>query len=278
MYQVLDKSTINLEIIPHLSIAKRGFKTKSCLIEIVNCILYKLKTGCQWYLLPVKSLFSEVVLHYKTVFGHFRKWSKDGSWKQAWINLLHDKKSHLDLSSVSIDGSHTTALRGGEEVAYQGRKKRKTTNSLYLTDSQGLPLSMSSAVAGNHHDLYQIEISLSELFETLFKARISLDGLFVNADSGFDCKVFREICQREGIFPNVAFNYRNGDNSNDEYYLLDEILYKERFTIERTNAWLDSFRSILNRFDFTVSSWEAFNYIAFSVILLKKIKQTKKSR
>jgi len=277
MYQVLDKNTINLEIIPHLSTAKRGFKTRSCLIEVVNCILYKLKTGCQWHLLPVKSLFSEVVLHYKTVFGHFRKWCKDGSWKQAWINLLCEKKSYLDLSSASIDGSHTPALRGGEEVAYQGRKKRKTTNALYFTDSQGLPLAMSSPVAGNHHDLYQIKVSLPELFETLFKARISLDGLFVNADSGFDCKEFRELCLREGIFPNVDFNYRNGDN-NDEYYILDEILYKERFTIERSNAWMDSFRTILNRFDFTVSSWMAFNYIAFAVILLKKIKQNKKSR
>jgi len=60
MYQVLDKDTINLEIIPHLSVAKRGFKTKSCLVEIVNCILYKLKTGCQWEFLPVQSLFSAV--------------------------------------------------------------------------------------------------------------------------------------------------------------------------------------------------------------------------
>ena len=110
---------------------------------------------------------------------------------------MYDKKSYLDLSSASIDGSHTTALRGGEEVAYQGRKKRKTTNSLYFTDSQGLPLAMSSAVAGNHHDLYQIEISLLELFGTLSKTRISLDGLFVNADSGFDCKVFRETCISE---------------------------------------------------------------------------------
>ena len=220
MYQVLDKSTINLEIIPHLSIAKRGFKTKSCLIEVVNCILYKLKTGCQWHLLPVTSLFSEVVLSYKTVFGHFRKWCKNGSWKQAWINLLSNNKSYLNLSSASIDGSHTTALRGGEEVAYQGRKKRKTTNALYFTDSQGLPLAMSSPVAGNHHDLYKIETSLPALFQPSPKANISLDGLFVNADSGFDCKVFRKICLREGIFPNVDFNYRNGSN-NDEHYILD---------------------------------------------------------
>ena len=128
----------------------------------------------------------------------------------------------MDLSSSSIDGSHTPALRGGEEVAYQGRKKR---NALYFTDSQGLPLSMSSPVAGNHHNLYQIETSLPALFELLSKAKISLDGLFVNADSGFDCKVFREICSREGIFPNLDFNYRNGNN-NYEYYFLDELLYK----------------------------------------------------
>jgi hypothetical protein len=119
---------------------------------------------------------------------------------------------------------------------------------------------------------------LSQLFDTFSKARISLDGLFVCAGSGFDCKVFREICQREGIFPGVAFNCRNGNNSSDEYYLLDETLYKERFTVERTNAWQDSFRSILNRFDFTASSREAFSCIAFSVILSKKIKHTKKSK
>ena len=74
MYEVLSKDTIETEILPHLPIAKRGFITKSNLAEIVNSILYKLKTGIQWHLLPVKSLFSDRVLHYKTVFGHYRKW------------------------------------------------------------------------------------------------------------------------------------------------------------------------------------------------------------
>jgi transposase len=277
MYQVLGKDMISLEIIPHLSVAKRGFKTKSCLTEIVNSILYKLKTGCQWHMLPVKSLFSEVVLSYKTVFGHFRKWSKDGSWKQAWINLLSEHKAFLDLSSASIDGSHTSALRGGEAVAYQGRKKRKTTNSLYFTDHQGLPLAVSSPVAGNHHDLYHIETSLKQMFGTLSKAGINLDGLFVNADSGFDSKSFRQTCLKEGIIANVAFNYRNGDN-NDEAYLFDELLYKERYTIERMNAWMDSFRSLLNRFEVKTSSWMSFNYMAFMVMLIRKIYKRKKSR
>lgn len=276
MYKVLDKDTIEFEILPHLSIAKRGFKTKSCLIEIVNSILYKLKTGIQWHMLPVGSLFSNTILSYKTVFGHFRKWCKKGEWEYTWISILSNHKKTLDLSSGDIDGSHTTALRGGEEVAYQSRKKSKTTNSLYLTDRQGLPLAISSPTAGNHHDLYKIEDSLGELFRTLEMANIPIDGLFVNADSGFDSKDFRNICAGKGVFANVDINNRNGGLDNDN--LLDEELYDERYSIERSNAWMDSYRTILNRFDTTVSSWKSFNYIAFMVILLKKVKQKKKSR
>lgn len=47
-----------------------------------------------------------------------------------------------------------------------------------------------------------------------------------------------------------------------EYYF-DKTLYKERYTIERSNAWKYSFRSVLNRFDTTVSVWLGFNYLTF---------------
>lgn len=182
----------------------------------------------------------------------------------------------MDLSSGDIDGSHTPALRGSQEVAYQERKSRETSNSLFFCDRQGLPLALSSPVSGNHHDLYQIEKAIDELVETLSVAKIPVDGLFINADAGFDAESFRLTCFRYGIVTNIAFNKRNASH-NDEY-LLDETLYKERYSIERTNAWMDSFRSLLNRFDFTTSSWISFNYIAFMVILLKKVYKRKKSK
>lgn len=276
MYKVLDKDIIENEILPHLSVAKRGFETKSCLVEIINSILYKLKTGMQWHMLPVKSLFSDVVLSYKTVYWHFRKWSKKGEWESSWLHILENYKSFLDLSTASIDGSHTRALRGGEEVEFQTRKMSKTTNALYLTDNQGIPIAMSSPVSGNHHDLYQIESHLDELFQTLNKANISTNGLFINADAGFDSKEFRSKCFEYGIIPNTAINPRNGNN--DETIIFDEVLYEQRYTIERTNAWMDSYRTVLNRFDKTVLSWIAFNHIAFMVIFLKKIYKNKKSR
>ena len=39
---------------PHLSTGTRGPEPKVDLLEVVECILYKLKTGCQWRLLPIK--------------------------------------------------------------------------------------------------------------------------------------------------------------------------------------------------------------------------------
>ena len=62
MYAVHDKDTIKKGILPHLSTAKRGYATQSCLIEVVNAIPYKLKTGCQWALLPVNLAFAVLLL------------------------------------------------------------------------------------------------------------------------------------------------------------------------------------------------------------------------
>lgn len=268
MYQVLSKNTIILEILPYLSVAKRGFTCKADITEVINGILYKLKTGIQWHMLPVKSLFSDVVLSYKTLFYHFRKWCKNGEWKYMWTNLLKKYRSKLDMSSVDLDGSHTRAVKGGESVGYQGRKKSKTTNALYLTDRQGLPLAMSVPVSGEHNDLYRIKRSTDEIFGTLEEAGISVDGLFLNADAGFDSEDFRNQCFSHGVFPNVCFNKRNGGYDRNE--LLINELYRKRYIIERTNAWMDSFRSVLVRHDTALTSWEAWNYIVFVVLLLRK--------
>ena len=243
MYTVLDKDTIKNEISPHLSKAKRGYVTLSCLIEVVNAILYKLKTGFQWALLPVIALFSGKVLSHGAVYHHYNKWSKSDEWKSMLVKLL-DKCNELDMSSVDLDGSHTAALRGGEEVGYHGRKKRKTTNALYLTDRQGLPLAISHPKSGEHHDVHDIENSIGDIFYDLEKSHIRVDGLFLNADAGFDCDVLRDILREKEIIVNICINKRR-ENADDTF--VDDELYAERYSIERTNAWMDSFRTLLNR-------------------------------
>ena len=107
------------------------------------------------------------------------------------------------MSSVELDGSHTTALRGGECCGYQGHKKGKTTNAIYITDCQGIPLAMSTPVSGSHNDVYNISEVLSELFSGLNPLALTVSGLFLNADVGFDTEQFRRGYHKREVFKDL---------------------------------------------------------------------------
>ncbi len=181
-----------------------------------------------------KGLVLECCLSWQSVYHHYRKWSLSGAWKDCWIKFLKKHRAELDLSSVYLDGSHTPAVRGGKDVEYQGRKKRKTTNTLYLTDRQGLPMAMSEPVAGNHNDLYDIEVQFEVVTATIEQADIQVEGLFLNADAGFDPKDFRQSYDKKEMNADICFNKRNGNTDRDEYF--DKELYDQRYAVERTNA------------------------------------------
>lgn len=80
--------------------------------------------------------------------------------------------------------------------------------------------------------------------------------------------VLRDCLDRNGVVANICISKRR---TEIDHIFIDEELYAERYSVERTNAWMDSYRTLLNRFDTTVSSWESWNYLAFAVLLLKKI-------
>lgn len=235
------------------------------LSEVIQAILYRLKTGCQWRELPMKQFF-RVKYQWQSVYYHFQKWSKDGSFKRVWILLLDKYKHLLDMSSIQLDGTHTPTKRGGEAVAYQGRKKSKTSNMLIITDCQGIPLACSEAIAGNHNDAFELVKNVNKMFKDIRLSNISNDGLFLNADAGFDTTAFRESCFKNDIIDNIDKNKRNGEENES---IFDTLLYKQRFVIERTNAWLDAFKAILVRFETNKIHWEALNLLAFCVILLR---------
>lgn len=268
MYVNLSKKFITKNLLPHLSQSKLGRKPKVALWRIVKAIIYRLKSGCQWRELPIALFCSRILITWNTVYYHFRKWSKDGSWKRMWTRLISMNKSKLDMSSVQLDGSHTPAKRGGQAVAYQRRKKSKTTNALFLTDKQGIPLAMSQPIEGNHNDLFNIEYLFSKMIRDLEQAQLIINGLFLNADAGFDSLGFREICLSKGIIANIDFNKRNARNT-DNQPLLDDLLYKERFAVERTNAWIDAFKALLIRFETKAQHWLSLHYLAFSLILIR---------
>ncbi|MCH2046727.1 MAG: transposase, partial [Saprospiraceae bacterium] len=108
----------------------------------------------------------------------------------------------------------------------------------------------------------------SKMLSDLQESTINTEGIFMNADAGFDSKAFRNQRKAHEIIPNIDFNKRNSKNTDDRD-LLDDKLYKERFSVERTNAWIDAFKTLLVRFETTVRNWQSFHYIAFCIILIR---------
>lgn len=274
--EVISKDSINKWIVPSLSAGKRGSKLQVECGEIVAALLYKLKTGCQWRALPTKEFFTGHRLSWQGVYYHFRRWANDGSWRKVWVELLKQQRRLLDLSCVQLDGSQTICKNGGDCMGYQIRKAANSCNSLFLADNQGLMLTCSYPLAGQHHDLFQIRQVFKELRELLQEAGIETEGLFLNADAGFDSQEFRQQCSEMKIEANIAFNPRNGDTS-EKYIYFDEQLFKRRIVIEQANAWLDSFKALLIRFETKAQHWIALHFLAFTVQLIRKINKIPKS-
>jgi len=88
--EILPKDTIDKYILANLSVGLRGKEcSKELMREVVELILYRLKTGCQWRFLPTKEFFTGKALSWQGVYYHFNEWVKDGSWTKVWIAILY---------------------------------------------------------------------------------------------------------------------------------------------------------------------------------------------
>ena len=171
---------------------------------MVRAVLYRLKTGCQWRLMPVAMFFkAKGKLSWQGVYYHFRRRVRDGSFKKGWVALLKNHHRKPDVSSLQSEGSHTLAKNGGQHSGYQGRKKARTTKGLFLCDKEGLRLAVATPQSGQHHEAGNRQERFDERCAVWTQAGLDLEGIFVKADSGFDCKVFQTPCEQKAIQANM---------------------------------------------------------------------------
>jgi len=109
---------------------------------------------------------------------------------------------------------------------------------------------------------------MQEMITDIEKADITTKSYGLNADAGFDTATFKVFCKSEEMIGNIDINERNGQ---DHYCVFDEILYKHRFVIERTNAWLDGLKALLVRFETHKIHWKELNLLAFTSILTRQL-------
>ncbi len=256
---------------PHLETAKRGYECKIALYKVFNYILDKLHTGCQWYRLAIKlNAEGKQEISHHGVYQHFRKWSRDGSLKKVFESSILSIEDKLDLSEINLDGSHSVAKKGGESVAYQGRKKAKTSNILPLTDAQGYFIGLTQVLSGNHNDAFELKAALQKGFKAIKHLGLDIKDAYFNADSAFDTKAARKVCFNHALIPNIAENKRGRKKpKRGRKRLFNKVVYKHRFVAERSFAWIDKFRTLLIRFERKDLYFLGAHFIAFAMINLR---------
>lgn len=211
-------------------------------------------------------------ISWQAVYYHFQKWSADGSLKRVWEQSIETIREDLDLSHLNLDGSHALAKKGGESVAYQHRKRAKTSNILPITDAKGYVLASTGIVAGNHHDAFDLKPHLQAAFKSMKRLGLTIAGAYFNADCAFDTLEARKVCFNHHVIPNIPENQRNRKQAKrGRKRLFETAIYKLRFTSERSFAWIDKFRALLIRFDRKDANFLGAHHLAFALINLRHL-------
>ena len=109
---------------PLLPAAKSGGRPRSVdLRETVNGILYVLRSGCAWRMLP------NDLPPWQTVYKYFRRWTLDGTWKRVHEELRpvvrEAEGRDADPSATIIDSqSVKTTEKGGLAATTRPRRSK----------------------------------------------------------------------------------------------------------------------------------------------------------
>lgn len=91
-------------------------------------------------------------------------------------------------------------------------------------------------------------------------------------DSGFDSQANDDRILFHEMIPVIKPNLRRTKNTEKIHERLDafnETLYKERYRVERTFAWADSYRKLSQRYEILESTHVGFRYLAYAMMNLK---------
>lgn len=231
-----------------------GRKRTVDLREIVNAILYLLRTGCAWRYLPHE--FPK----WTTVYYYFRQW-RDLAWFAKLNGELRTQVRQADgreknASAAIIDSQSVKTTEQGGEKGYDAGKKVNGRKRHILVDTLGLLLSVK-VLAANIQDRDGAKRLLDEVKERM--PRLYL----IWADGGYRGKLITWVATTCLWLLEVV--KRNDD-------VKGFVVLPRRWVVERTFAWLCRHRRLSKDYERACESSEAFIYLAMIHLMLKRLK------
>ena len=108
---------------------------------VMNAILYFLRSGCQWRMLP------KHFPPWGTVWSYFRKWRIDGTWQKIQAQLYRKMRANENRAPTStgaiIDSQSVKTTEQGGERGYDAGKKVNGRKRHLIVDTLGLLLEVS---------------------------------------------------------------------------------------------------------------------------------------
>jgi transposase len=223
--------------------------------QIIDAVLYIVKGGVQWRLLP------HDFPSWKTVYHVFRRWTLDHTWEalnarlRAQVREEEGKRSRptaaiLDSQSVKSDPH-------GGNVGYDSAKKIKGRKRHLLVDTLGLMLGIVVTPANTTE---------RDGAQTLLQRTLSvftwLRLLWV--DGGYAGPAFAQWVRSLRSKLEVQVVKRSDDVKGFQ-------ILPRRWIVERTFAWLMRHRRLVRDYETTETSAEAWAYIAMIRIQLRRL-------
>jgi transposase len=241
-------------IAPHLPAPERlGRPRTTDLREVLNAILYLLRTGCPWRLLPKE------FPPRSTVFGYLQRLWADGTWLtiHATLVMAARERAGKEASPTAgiIDSQSVRTTEAGGPRGYDAGKKINGRKRHILVDTLGLLL-----VLVVHAADIQDRDGLALVCRRLRRRFPWLRLIF--ADGGYKSDTAAWSAAREGLRLGIVTR----DPSTRGFAVLPR-----RWVVERTFAWLGRNRRLAKDFETTVASAVTMAYLASLQLLVRRL-------
>jgi transposase len=163
-----------------------------------------------------------------------------------------------------MDGSLVQSPRYNG-VGYDSQHHRYGTNVSLLTEKNGLPLT-NMTFKGNRNDIVCAEATMNKL-RVGAKRRVAE----LNADKGYDSMAFRRHLRARGIGTNIPERKTKHRRKRGRKPHMDKANFKFRAFVERTNAWLKSYRKLRYRYERKRGMFQAVVDFCCLLICLKRV-------
>ena len=247
-------------ILPALESARRCTKPRTVDLYDVFCgVLYLLKSGCQWRMLPVD--FPD----WRTCYKYFRQWSerpdpaKESILEQVLKKLVgaarrsngrKEQTSFCIVDSQSVKNTDTAGHKG-----YDAGKKVSGIKRHIAVDTQGLPHAIhvtTADVTDRAGALAMFDENRADLSQV---QKVLVDG-------GYTGKPFATAVQSL-LGASVEVVKRNK--------LHTFVVLPKRWVVERSFAWLEKCRRLWKNCERKLNTSLQMVVLAFAALILKRL-------